>query len=303
MKKKIIGRIKEYKSRALLTLLIVALTFGMTGISAYAYVDGNGSEVDALGNRYELVSDPDGSGWYVFQCTDPNGIKYYPGSVGTQGLGGGTYTRCVDPETRAKITGPYAYKFCEHEFTSETTKDATCLEPGEVTYTCGKCGYSYTEEIPKTNKHTYELSVVVEASCETAGLGKYECSVCGDSYESELPPTGHNYATFDEKQPTCTEEGSITYTCTNCGDTYTKAAPMTGHVESEWEVTTESTMFSSGSKQIVCKTCGEVLRKQVIERKSKMPLVLCATGVLLIVGAAYITSRLGKHRHRSSHKD
>lgn len=35
----------------------------------------------------------------------------------------------------------------EHEYTSEITKEATCTEPGVLTYTCVKGDDSYTEEI------------------------------------------------------------------------------------------------------------------------------------------------------------
>jgi len=42
-----------------------------------------------------------------------------------------------------------------HNYTSEVTKEATCEEPGVMTYTCG-CGNSYTEPIPATGEHTFD---------------------------------------------------------------------------------------------------------------------------------------------------
>ena len=45
---------------------------------------------------------------------------------------------------------------CDHEYTEEVTTPATCTEEGVKTFTCGKCGDSYTEAIPATG-HNYEF--------------------------------------------------------------------------------------------------------------------------------------------------
>ncbi|MCQ2418478.1 MAG: CehA/McbA family metallohydrolase [Clostridia bacterium] len=39
---------------------------------------------------------------------------------------------------------------CLHNYVGEVTKEATCFEEGEITYTCSKCGDSYTEAIAIT---------------------------------------------------------------------------------------------------------------------------------------------------------
>ena len=270
------------------------LTVLFSPISVHAYTDGNGSEVDALGNRYELVPDPDGSGGYVFQCTDPNGIKYYPGSVGTQGLGGGKYTNCVDPDTRAKITGPYAYKYCTHEYVEEITKEATCAEAGEKKYTCSKCGHSYTEEIPAGSNHHYVAEDTKAATCTEPGVETYTCSICGDSYEAEIPAIEHEYEVVSNTEATCTEAGVKSYKCKYCGDTYEETVKALGHKEpAEWTVVSEPTMFKSGLEQKKCERCGEVLYERAIERKSLAPLVIGVfVGVVaLIVIVGVITKR------------
>jgi|GEM_PF-2586733 len=48
----------------------------------------------------------------------------------------------------------------EHEYTSEITKEATCTEPGILTYTCVKGDDSYTEEIEAA--HSTEVGVCEE---------------------------------------------------------------------------------------------------------------------------------------------
>lgn len=149
-----------------------------------------------------------------------------------------------------------------HNYVGEITKEPTCTEAGEKTYTCD-CGDSYTETIDAkghhyengecTNcrekdpdhKHSYTESITKEPTCTEAGEKTYICG-CGDSYTEEIPAKGHNYKdgicsecgekdpahkhSYTEsitKEPTCTEAGEKTYTC-GCGDSYTEVIPATG---------------------------------------------------------------------------
>ncbi len=36
---------------------------------------------------------------------------------------------------------------CAHKYEAAVTKEATCTESGEATYTCSDCGHSYTEQV------------------------------------------------------------------------------------------------------------------------------------------------------------
>ena len=58
-------------------------------------------------------------------------------------------------------------QICTHSYTSKVTKKSTCIEAGVKTYTCNKCGDSYTENI---------------AVNPYAHTGKYECSICYKNY-------------------------------------------------------------------------------------------------------------------------
>ena len=69
----------------------------------------------------------------------------------------------------------------EHSYKSEITKQATCAEEGEITYTC-ECGDSYTEPVAKTTSHKYGVGeVVTEAACGVEGKTVFTCKLCGES--------------------------------------------------------------------------------------------------------------------------
>lgn len=95
-----------------------------------------------------------------------------------------------------------------HSYTEKITKEPTCTEAGEKTYTCD-CGDSYTEVIPEIGHHYGDDD---------------KCTDCGELN----PEHKHNYTETITKEPTCTEDGEKKYTC-DCGDSYTEVIPATGH--------------------------------------------------------------------------
>lgn len=151
-----------------------------------------------------------------------------------------------------------------HNYVGEVTKEPTCTEAGEKTYTCD-CGDSYTESIDPTghhyengectncgekdpdHEHSYTEEITKQPTCTEEGEKTYTC-ICGDSYTEKIPATGHHFVdgecedcgekdpiahthSYKEevtKEPTCTEAGEKTYTCI-CGDSYTEEIPATGH--------------------------------------------------------------------------
>ena len=53
-----------------------------------------------------------------------------------------------------------------HSYTETITKQATCADAGERTFSC-KCGDSYTEAIPATG-HDYKVESTIAATCTEA---------------------------------------------------------------------------------------------------------------------------------------
>ena len=56
----------------------------------------------------------------------------------------------------------------QHSYTSSVTTPATCSNPGVETFTCS-CGYAYTQIIPATGDHDWQVLQVYPNSCESDG--------------------------------------------------------------------------------------------------------------------------------------
>ena len=81
-----------------------------------------------------------------------------------------------------------------HSYTETVTKEPTCIEVGEKTFTC-ECGDSYTEEIAAVGHTLVEIDAV-EPDCTHAGhtAGQY-CKTCGTiiTQPTETPALGHTF--------------------------------------------------------------------------------------------------------------
>lgn len=85
------------------------------------------------------------------------------------------------------------------------TSEANPCTGGKVTYTCSKCGDSYTEDVAAQG-HKY-VDTVVAPTCTTGGYTLHTCSVCKKSYkDNETQPTGHKYIT-NTVEATCETDG------------------------------------------------------------------------------------------------
>lgn len=137
------------------------------------------------------------------------------------------------------------------------TKEPTCTEAGEKTYTC-TCGDTKTEPI-KALGHDLKETVITEPTCGTAGSKEITCSRCDFKDTKEIPATGaHAYGDWViVKEATCTEEGLRTQTCTVCGDVLEEVIKATGHTFGEWEVTTPATCETEGQETRTCADCNE----------------------------------------------
>ena len=140
------------------------------------------------------------------------------------------------------------------------TKEATCTQKGEKTYTCSACGATKTEEIP-LSEHKEVKDAAVESTCTKAGKTEgSHCSVCGKilKEQKETPLKDH---TWDEgkitKASTCTKKGTKTFTCTVCGKTRNQEVSVVAHKFTTWKTTTAATALAPAKQTHKCSTCGK----------------------------------------------
>ena len=99
------------------------------------------------------------------------------------------------------------------------TKEATCTEKGEKTYTCSSCGETKVASIPATG-HSYSKEWTTE---EGSGFHWHE-TTCGHEAKGSYEP--HTWDSSEViKESSCTEEGIRRYTC-KCGATKDEPIPM-----------------------------------------------------------------------------
>ena len=145
-----------------------------------------------------------------------------------------------------------------------TTKEATCTEAGERTYTCSRCEETKKETISATG-HTEVTDPAVEATCTEPGRteGKH-CSVCGMILveSQKISELGHDWDDGTvTKEATCTEDGERTYVCSRCEETKKDSIPATGHTEvidQAAAATCTKPGYTQGSH---CSVCNKVLSK------------------------------------------
>lgn len=189
---------------------------------------------------------------------------HYEVVVGTEDI----HSKCMDCDTVLSTT---------HEYTSSVTKEATCIEQGELTYACS-CGHSYTERTAK-GEHK-EKTTTIEATCTKSGKVVVSCEFCNTVYdEKKIEATGHlhkvdggkegshtecadcgsvlskshTYTTSVVKQASCKENGSTKYAC-SCGYSYTVETIGGKHIKA-----------NSNASETTCSSCGV----RIIEFNSK----------------------------------
>lgn len=76
---------------------------------------------------------------------------------------------------------------CEHEYDNGViTKESTCTEEGEKTFTCSLCEETKTESVAKKS-HAYKEEITKEPTFEEEGEKTFTCEDCGDSYTESIP--------------------------------------------------------------------------------------------------------------------
>jgi C1A family cysteine protease/DNA-directed RNA polymerase subunit RPC12/RpoP/predicted aconitase with swiveling domain len=156
-----------------------------------------------------------------------------------------------------------------HNYTSAITTAPTCTTAGVRTYTCSRCGDTYTEAIAALG-HTLTATAAKAATCTEAGNSAYwHCSVCGKYFSDAaatteitlastvIPALGHSYTSAVTTAATCTTAGVMTYTCSRCGDTYTEAIPALGHTLTATAAKAATCTEAGNSAYWHCSVCGK----------------------------------------------
>lgn len=97
------------------------------------------------------------------------------------------------------------------------TKAATCTEPGVKTFTCTKCGGTYTVAIPPTD-HNWGDWKHVEG---TEGADAQHSRVCAND-ASHTETKACDFTAKVTQEATLDQAEITTYTCKDCGYSYTK---------------------------------------------------------------------------------
>ena len=183
---------------------------------------------------------------------------------------------------------------CVHQYKSKVTKAATCTASGVRTYTCSKCGDTYTKKISalghkwgepsykwssdykrctatmicandKSHKQTETVNstckLVKALTCAAAGSEKYIAVFNNKSFTAQsktlmIPKPAHKYSVWKTtKKATCTADGTKTRTCSVCKKTETATIAKLGHDYTATVV--KPTCTAKGYTLHKCTRCGD----------------------------------------------
>lgn len=128
-------------------------------------------------------------------------------------------------------------------------------------------GNSGSAETPTEHKHSYTATVTKQPTCTETGEKTYTCS-CGHQYKDVISKTGHNAGGWEVKEnATCKKEGTEVKKCTSCGkEMESRAIAKAGHTSSDWITTKEATETAEGTKVKKCTVCDTVLETASIAK-------------------------------------
>jgi len=122
-------------------------------------------------------------------------------------------------------------KECTHQYQSQITLQASCIQEGEETFTCTICQHSYTQPVPVL-EHCYGPAEIEKAAtCAEEGTQSIRCTVCGATESTPIEKIPHILENITViKEPNCTQEGEGCGDCTVCGAQQVTATIATNDV-------------------------------------------------------------------------
>lgn len=142
-----------------------------------------------------------------------------------------------------------------HDYAVTYSQDVTHTTDGVITYTCSRCGSSYSDITPAEG-HSYALVGHGDPDCVNDGFDTYRCGICGDEYTDTIPSNGHTFDILAHTDPECEKAGTESRRCNVCGFEETVALPAAGHT---MKVTFEraASCTEAGFTDSICSVCGK----------------------------------------------
>ncbi len=141
---------------------------------------------------------------------------------------------------------------------STVTQPESCTVNGYILTVCDLCGEQLSfETIPAA--HAWgEWTETKAATCVQVGEETRTCGRCGETESRETAIGDHDFSTewTVDVDSTCSQEGSQSRHCKNCSATIDpKPVEKKEHTFGEWYVVTEPTMLADGKKERKCSSC------------------------------------------------
>lgn len=108
------------------------------------------------------------------------------------------------------------------------------------------------------NTHQHEWGAWGEdsATCETGGSQTRVCKTCREKQTRKTSVLGHDFVSYRDKAPSCTEPGYTNYKkCSRCDAFEGTVQEATGHTLTTWTNNTASCL-EGGKEEAVCDVCG-----------------------------------------------
>lgn len=161
----------------------------------------------------------------------------------------------------------YVFRSGKHLVYERIITEPNCLDSGERTLSCTRCGISWNDSMPALG-HDYHKVTGTEkaATCEAPGReADKECSRCGDKIKGQvIEALGHDWGAWKvTKAATCTAKGSEKRVCKHdSSHIQTRSIAAKGH--NYTTSTKKATLTANGSIVTKCTHCGDVKSSKTI---------------------------------------